>query len=374
MMLPVRSLDPRLLSRWRSLSNSPLFWFTIGLFALVLTAELLTPPDYVMGYLYITPILVANPRLNRPTTVLITTTAVGLTLLNIWVPGNEPIYPSMVVNRSITGLALIVTGILSHHNRHIQQTLTQQQAKLQIQAKLISLREDFTSTLAHDLKTPLLGGIAALKALHQGLFGGVQPKQKSVLEALIRSHQMSLQLVETLLDVYRNDMEGLQLERSPIELSQLAELSITALLDLAVSRRVHLVLQYGDSDFRQFLWVNGDAFQLQRVFSNLLANAINHSPRGTKVEIVMETQAGHQSVKVMDQGAGLQPSEMPHLFERFYQGQSDRQASGSGLGLYLARQIVEAHGGTIWAENRSPQGAIFGFRLPAIIDPLSLTS
>jgi two-component system NarL family sensor kinase len=62
---------------------------------------------------------------------------------------------------------------------------------------------------------------------------------------------------------------------------------------------------------------------------------------------------------------GITKEELPHLFERFYQGASNRQATGSGLGLYLSRQIIEAHGGTIWAENQMPQGAVFGFRLPA---------
>lgn len=357
--------------RWLRLDieQSSLFWATVGLFGLVFTLEILTPPDYVMGYLYIMPILFAKPQLNRTSTLKITVIAVVLTLANIWIPGNEAIQPAMVANRSITVLALVVTGILSDRNRHIQQTLAQQQAKLQVQAKLASLREDFASTLAHDLKTPLLGSIETLKAFYQEQFGPVQPKQKSVLEIAIRSHQTSLQLVETLLDVYRNDIDGLQLDRTPIDLARLAESTATSLLDLAMSRRVHLSLNYGDSDFRQFLWVNGDALQLQRVFANLLANAINHSPRGAKVEVVLGTQAGDRVVKVMDTGAGIQPDEMPHLFDRFYQGQSNRQASGSGLGLYLARQIVEAHEGTIWAENRSPQGAIFGFRLAAIVDP-----
>ena len=357
--------------RWLRLDieQSSLFWATIGLFGLVFTLELLTPPDYVMGYLYIMPILFAKPQLNRTSTLQITVIAVVLTLANIWIPGSETIYPAMVADRSITVFALVVTGILSDRNRYIQQTLAQQQAKLQIQAKLASLREDFASTLAHDLKTPLLGSIETLKAFYQEQFGSVQPKQKSVLEIAIRSHQTSLQLVETLLDVYRNDIDGLQLDRTPIDLARLAESTATSLLALAMSRRVHLSLNYGDSDFRQFLWVNGDALQLQRVFANLLANAINHSPRGAKVEVILGTQAGDRVVKVMDTGAGIQPDEMPHLFDRFYQGQSNRQASGSGLGLYLARQIVEAHEGTIWAENRSPQGAIFGFRLAAIVDP-----
>jgi two-component system, NarL family, sensor kinase len=353
--------------------KSTLFWATAGLFGLVFTIEMLTPPDYVMGYLYVTPILFAKPRLSQITTWQLTAIAILLTLLNIWIPGNEPIQPAMVVNRFTTVVALIVTGILSNHNRQIQQTMAEQQAKLQIQEKLASLREDFASTLAHDLKTPLLGGIETLKAFYQECFGVVQVKQKNVLETLIRSQQTSLRLIETLLDIYRNDSEGLRLQRMPINLVEVAELATANLLDLAASRRVHLSLNYGESNFRQFLWVSGDALQLQRVFSNLLTNAINHSPRGAKIEIVLGSQSGKQIVKILDTGAGIQPNEMPHLFERFYQGEGDRQASGSGLGLYLARQIVEAHAGSIWAENRSPQGAVFGFRLPAIIHTLNPT-
>jgi two-component system, NarL family, sensor kinase len=358
-------------SHFRRLSfgKSPIFWATIGLFGIVFTLEMLTPPDYVIGYLYILPILVAKPELDRRTTILITIIGVILTLLNIWIPDFETMHPAMVVNRLITGFALIVTGILSDRNQQIESTLAQQQAKLQVQSKLASLREDFTSTLAHDLKTPLLGAIETLKAFAREQFGAVPPKQKSVLDTTIRSHQTSLKLIETLLDIYRNDLSGLQLHLIPIDLAAIAESTTTTLLDLAASRRVHISLNYGESDFRQLLWVNGDAFQLQRVFANLITNAINHSPRGAKVAVVLGTQAGERVVKVVDTGAGIQNDEMPHLFDRFYQGQSDRQASGSGLGLYLARQIIEAHAGTIWAENRSAQGAIFGFRLAAINPP-----
>lgn len=354
---------------WFFRLRSLLFWVTVGLFGLVFILEMLTPPEYVIGYLYISPILLANPRLNRSTTFGLTIAAICLTLINIWIPGNQPIQAATAANRLITALALVTTGILCDRNRHIQQALAQQQAKLQTQEKLATLREDFTSTLAHDLKTPLLGAIETLKAFYSGQLGSVQPKQKAVLDTIIRSHQTSLQLVETLLDVYRNDAEGLQLHRSTVDLVELAEAVSIALFDLAASRRIHLSLHYGDSDFRKFLWVNGDALQLQRVFSNLLTNAINHSPRGAKVEVALETQSAYQTVKVIDSGAGIRPEEMPHLFERFYQGHGDRQASGSGLGLYLARQIIEAHGGTIWAENRTPHGAVFGFRLPAVVTP-----
>ncbi len=361
--MPLRMHSPKISL---NISELPWLWATIWLFGLVFTLEILTPPDYVIGYLYILPILFAKPQLNRRATLQITIVAVVLTLLNIWIPGYEQIHPAMVADRLITSFALAVTGVLSDRNRHIQQTLAQQQAKLQIQSKLASLREDFASTLAHDLKTPILGAIETLKAFDREQFGQIQPTQKNVLNTIVRSQQNSLQLVETLLDVYRNDIEGLQLNLTPIDLAKLAESTTTDLLDLAASRRVHLSLNYGDSDFRTFLWVNGDAFQLQRVFTNLLTNAINHSPRGAKVEIILGTQGSQQVVKIIDIGAGIQPDEMPHLFDRFYQGESERQASGSGLGLYLSRQIIEAHNGTIWAENRVPQGAVFGFRLSAI--------
>ncbi len=342
------------------------FWFVFALFAIVLTLEFSTPPDYVFGYLYIGPIFLASTRLSRRTTLTASIIACILTMLNIWIPGVYAVRGSTIASRLIAMLAIVVTGILSDRNQLYQRTLLQQQAKLQAQEKLASLREDFVSTLTHDLKTPLLGAIETIKALQQESFGPIQPGQKSVLAMMIRSHQTTLQMVETLLDVYHNDNEGLILHRVPVDLVEIAEEVSTALTELAASRRVHISFNYGESDFRKFLWVKGDMLQLQRVFTNLLTNAINHSPRGGKVEVVLEPGSSHHTVRVIDSGAGVRAEELPHLFERFYQGQSDRQAKGAGLGLYLSRQIIEAHKGTIWVENRQPVGAIFAFRLPVL--------
>jgi two-component system NarL family sensor kinase len=342
-----------------------IFWLVIGLFVIVLSLEFSTPPDYVFGYLYIGPILLASAHLSRKATFRVTLVACVLTLMNVWLPGIETVKAPTIASRVIATLALIVTGVLSDRNRLYQQTLLQQQAKLEAQEKLASVREDFASALTHDLKTPLLGAIETLKAFQQGSFGLVQPSQQSVLATMVRSHKTTLQMVETLLDVYRNDNEGLKLHLVPVDLVEIAEEVRTTMTELAASRRVHISLHYGASDFRQFLWVKGDTLQLQRVMANLLANAINHSPRGERVEVVLEPGSSYQTVRVKDNGAGIKSDALPHLFERFYQGQSDRQAKGSGLGLYLSRQIIEAHGGTIWAENRQPNGASFAFRLPA---------
>jgi two-component system NarL family sensor kinase len=348
----------------------------VGLLAILLVLEFSTPSDYVFGYLYIGPILLANYRLNRAITLRITLLATILTMLNLWFPGGAVVRASTVANRLIAVMALLITGVMSDRNRCYEEAIAQQQAKLKAQEQLASVREDFASTLTHDLRTPLLGAIETLKAFQQERFGPVLPAQQKVLATMARSHQTSLQLVETLLDVYRNDTEGLKLQLAPVDLVALAEEVAGTLTDLASTRQVDISLCYGESDSRKSLWANGDALQLQRVFVNLLTNAINHSLRGGQVEVILESQANYQVVKILDTGAGVTVKELPHLFERFYQGHSARQAKGSGLGLYLSRQIIEAHGGTIWAEKRfsskdtmhnPSSGALFGFRLPALV-------
>ncbi|MBC1217968.1 HAMP domain-containing histidine kinase (plasmid) [Trichormus variabilis ARAD] len=345
----------------------------LGLFVTVVLMEFTTPTEYVFGYFYTGPILLTNSWFGGAATFGATTIAVFLTILNIFLPGGEVIETSTVASRAIAAMALIVTGVLSERLRRSQEAITVTRAKLESQQELIKLREDFASTLTHDLKTPLLGAIETIKAFQQEQFGSVSPTQQEVLDTMARSHKTSLQLVETLLDVYRNDIEGLKLNLAPVDLTNLAEDVASSLIALAANRRVHLSVSYGNSDWRHALWVQGDTLQLQRVFNNLLVNAINHSRRGAKVEVVLEGQASYQLVKILDTGAGIQPEQFPYLFERFYQGHSDRQAKGSGLGLYLSRQIIEAHGGIIWAENRVPTGAMFAFKLPVYPFP-SLTA
>ncbi|TAG64713.1 MAG: sensor histidine kinase [Oscillatoriales cyanobacterium] len=328
-------------------------WSIAILFAIVIALEFTTPSEYLFGYLYTGPILLANSRLSRLGKLQITLLAAALTLLNLFVPYGETIALATVANRAIAVMALGVTGYLSDRTQQYQEAIAIAKAQLQSQQQLASIREDFVSTLSHDLKTPMLGAIETIKAFQGANFGEVTTSQQKVLETMARSQKMSLQLVETLLDVYRNDAEGLKLQLAPVNLAALAEEVIATLIHLSAARRVYISISYGESDFRRSLWVNGDEVQLQRVFVNLLTNAINHSPRGGKVEIVMESYATDQVVKVIDS-------------ERFYQGNGDRQAKGSGLGLYLSRQIIDAHGGIIWAENKLPLGALFGFRLPAI--------
>ncbi|WP_431191337.1 sensor histidine kinase [Funiculus sociatus] len=344
----------------------------VGLFAIIVVLDFFTPPPYALGFLYTGPILLASSRLNRSATVQATVMATGFTLLNLFIPKAEWMNSSSLMNRLLMALALIVTGWLSDRNLRHEEAIARHKAQLQAQEQLASVREDFVSTLTHDLKTPLLGAIETLNSLQQEKYGAVTAAQQKVFSAIARSHENSLELIETLLDVYRNDTEGVRLKLAPVDLVAIAEEAIATVSELAAKRRVEINLTFGESNARP-LWVNGDALQLQRVFSNLLTNAINNCTRGGKVEILLESDFNYQVVKILDNGRGITPDELPRLFDRFYQGHSDRQSMGSGLGLYLTRQLIEAHGGTVWGKNRfsskeatsrSQRGASFGFRLP----------
>ena len=163
-------------------SRSRSLWLIFSLFAVVLVLEFTTPVDYVFGYLYTGPILLATSCLGRKATFYTTLIAVVLTILNLWIPGNEPIEPSIVATRSIAVMALVVTGILSDRNSSYEHAITQQQAKLQAQDQLTKIRSDFASTLTHDLKTPLLGAIETLKAL--GLSADEHQLNRSQIEDL----------------------------------------------------------------------------------------------------------------------------------------------------------------------------------------------
>jgi two-component system, NarL family, sensor kinase len=123
----------------------------------VIALEYLTPPEYVFGYLYTSTILLANSRFSRKALFGVTLAACRFTLLNLFFPGVETISPPTVANRLIAVLALLVTGWLSDRNRRNEEAIAYTQAQLRSQEQLAQMREDFVSTLTHDLKTPLLG-------------------------------------------------------------------------------------------------------------------------------------------------------------------------------------------------------------------------
>jgi two-component system, NarL family, sensor kinase len=347
--------------------------------------DILIPIEYTVGYLYILPILLAACELgiNGISTVkrtiytsIITKVGIFLTLFDLInieffaIVGlnNVRLSITIIVNRLSVAIVLWLTNWLIRRNLNYLEEVYQKraeiiryQAELSKQLQLDRIHEDFVYTLTHDLKTPLLGAIETIKYFQQAQFGSISALQSNVLSKMYRSQKRSLQLVETLLDVYRNDIEGLVLQTESIDLESIAKESIDIVVVLGLERQITLNLKC-DESMAQQPKLMGDPLQLSRVFSNLLSNAIYHSTRGGQIDVLIHYRDRQYVVGVLDRGMGIALADLPFIFDRFYQAQY--RWKGSGLGLHLSRQIVEAHGGTIWAESVLPQGTKFCFSLP----------
>ena len=220
------------------------------------------------------------------------------------------------------------------------------------------LRRQLVRDLAHEVRTPL----TILRGTTEALVDGVATPDEETLTTL---HDEVLQLtrlvgdLETLADA---EAAGLHLEMAPVDLAEIAR-SVTQLAGAAAA---DAALEVG-TDLRPAP-VTGDGARLTQVAVNLLSNAIRYTPAGGSIAVRTATEADRAVLEVLDSGPGLDPDDIPHLFERFYRGRH-ADADGSGIGLAVARELALAHNGTIEAANRPDGGAVFRVELPARTTP-----
>ena len=223
------------------------------------------------------------------------------------------------------------------------------------------LKDQFMAMLSHELRSPL-GAIRMWASL---LRSGKLDAERTAraIEAIERSAITQGQLVEDLLDVSRITAGKLVLDARPIDLAAVAEAAVDAVRTDAEAKQVRLeqVFELGEGR------IQGDPARLQQVVWNLLANAVKFSPRGGRVLLRLARADGQAIISVRDEGEGIAPEFLPHIFEPFRQADSTstRAYGGLGLGLGIVRHLVELHGGTVRAESAGPgQGATFIVRLP----------
>jgi two-component system, sensor histidine kinase and response regulator len=237
------------------------------------------------------------------------------------------------------------------------------------QQRLSRQREDFVSRLTHDLRTPLVAADRTLNLLLQDAFGETTPDMQEIMGVMIQSNKNLLQMVNTLLEVYRHDAGNKNLTFAPVDLRTVAQDVVKELTPLAEAQNLQLQIEeVNDAEVPLNPIVLGDRLELHRVLTNLVGNAIKFTDRGV---ITIQLTPGRSStgeplswvcVKVRDSGAGIPLEDQAMLFERFRQG--DHKRAGSGLGLYLSRRIVEAHQGAIEVQSKVGEGSCFIIRLP----------
>jgi len=223
-------------------------------------------------------------------------------------------------------------------------------------------RQDFVSRLTHDLRTPLVAADRMLLLFQEGALGNLSDQMQEVIEIMARSNSNLLAMVNTLLEVYRFEAGRKTLAFQPVNLSQLLEEVSEELSSLAAQKELAVNLDLGeDSGISK---VMGDRLELHRLFTNLIGNAIKFTDTGSVTIRLTPATASDEyiTVEVADTGPGIPVEEQATLFERFRQG--SHKSSGSGLGLYLSRRIVEAHQGTILMNSEVGKGSVFTVRLP----------
>ena len=226
------------------------------------------------------------------------------------------------------------------------------------------LRDDFIATLTHDLRTPLLAAIQTIKFFLDGSVGEITAQQEHLLSTMKKSNEDLLGLVNTLLEVYKYDASKLELCKTDFNLNSLISQTYDELKPLAEKKNLKFLLEYGLDESTK---INADRGEIRRVICNLCGNAINYTNDGGEVQISVKQQEKDIIFTVQDNGNGIPKEDIPHLFKRFSQGTSKKRSTGTGLGLYLSRQIVEAHGGKIWLESKLNKGSEFSFLLTDVI-------
>jgi signal transduction histidine kinase len=230
------------------------------------------------------------------------------------------------------------------------------------QQELDTLRRELVAWVSHDLRTPLTSMRAVLEALADGMVDDPETVQRYYRVAQQDIRSLS-HLIDDLFDVSQIDAGGLQLDVAPNSIGDLISDTIERFSETARRQTVHLAgkVQPGTDP------VTMDAPRIGRVLANLTSNALRHTPAGGQVHLAARRTVSGIEVEVRDTGEGIRPEDLPYIFDRFYRGEKSRSRAtgGAGLGLAIARGIVEAHGGSIRVESEAGHGARFVFVLPS---------
>lgn len=230
------------------------------------------------------------------------------------------------------------------------------------------LRDDFIATLTHDLRTPLLASINALDFTLGGNLGDLSNELKELLNVMKKSSEDMLGLVNALLEVYRYESGKLFLCKSKFNMEELIEECTKTLAPLLIDENLKFEFDFSDKNCKN-ITIDADKNEIRRVISNLIGNAIKHSKKYGIIKIKTSYQNKDIRVDVVDFGEGLSKEDIDKLFKRFSQGTSKKRSASTGLGLYLSRQIIEAHHGKIFAEGEINKGCTFSFILKnSIVD------
>ena len=224
---------------------------------------------------------------------------------------------------------------------------------------LQTTRRELIGNISHEFRTPLAG----IKAMVETLTGGAMDDKVAAKDFLTRIDSevdRLTQLVEELTELSRIETGKAELKKEPIDLNKLVEEVIAQLSPQAERQQLSISREFATN----LPSVLADKGRVRQVITNLVHNAIKFTPAGGRITITSRALEGSVVVHIADTGIGIPEEDLPRVFERFYKGDKARAGGGTGMGLAIAKHVIQAHGGTIWVRSEEGKGSTFAFSLP----------
>ncbi len=247
--------------------------------------------------------------------------------------------------------------------REVAASLAEQNEQLR---ELDSMKDRFVSSVSHELRTPLTSMVGYLEILSDGEVGELGPEQEHVVEIIARNCDRLNSLIGDILVAARFDSGRVKLDKTTVDLAQLASNQIESIHAVAAAKGLDLQLVVHSRP----LTIRGDEIRLGQLLDNLLSNAVKFTPDGGSVTVELGRQADMAWLEVHDTGIGMPADEVGKIFDRFYRASTASTIQGTGLGLWIAKSIAEAHGGSLTVSSELGVGSTFRIELPL---PTSLT-
>ncbi len=225
----------------------------------------------------------------------------------------------------------------------------------------VRVRDDVLAIVSHDLRNPLSTILTSTGRLLDALEDDEAPLRAS-LERCQRAARRMTHMISDLVDAASLETGTLSLDQKENELPRIMNDALDLLQPLADARQLHLLMEVDGADVRALC----DRERIVQVLSNLVGNAIKFTPAGGTIRVVAELWGGMVRISVSDDGPGIAATEIPRIFDRYWHQAKRESRQGAGLGLYIAKGIVENHGGRIWVDSTIGRGSTFYFTLPAV--------
>ena len=317
--------------------------------------DYLAPWPYIMTPLYAIPVLIAAYRQPPRGVAVITTLVTVINLISGLLEGT----PLDVVFLYTSGL--LITGYLAIALARQRQEIARYAGVAEQHAQAAELAhqrlQEFLAMVVHDLRNPLAAILGSIQLLQQPATQPLLARQQQMLQLSAAAASSMVRLVDDLRDASKIGAGHFTIRKNQIDLVEIAR--HVAALQQSIATKHHVIL---DAPERlEGMW---DGERLNQLLANLISNAVKYSPAGDAVQVSVRGGAGEACVCVADHGIGLNPSEIQRIFQPFTRLHAHHGIEGVGLGLYISKAIVEAHGGRIWVESIPGQGSTFMVALP----------